>query len=49
LAELVSTSRVYRDLLANLKNQIRTARVRTALAANRELVLLYWQIGPQIK
>jgi predicted nuclease of restriction endonuclease-like (RecB) superfamily len=48
LAELISTSRVYRDLLANLKNQIRTARVRTALAANRELVLLYWQIGKEI-
>jgi predicted nuclease of restriction endonuclease-like (RecB) superfamily len=48
LAELISTSRVYRDLLARLKNQIRTARVQAALAVNRELVLLYWQIGKEI-
>jgi predicted nuclease of restriction endonuclease-like (RecB) superfamily len=48
MTELISNSRVYRDLLANLKSQIRTARVRAALAANRELVLLYWQIGKEI-
>src|ERR1035438_544954 len=48
MADLVSTSAVYRDLLANLKAQIRTARVRAALAVNRELVLLYWRIGKEI-
>ena len=48
MAELISNSKVYRNLLANLKDQIRTARVRAALAVNRELVLLYWQIGMQI-
>ena len=31
-----------------MKAQIRTARVRAALAANKELVLLYWQIGKDI-
>jgi predicted nuclease of restriction endonuclease-like (RecB) superfamily len=48
MTELLPDSKVYRDLLANVKAQIRTARVRAALAANRELVLLYWQIGKEI-
>jgi predicted nuclease of restriction endonuclease-like (RecB) superfamily len=48
MTELLPNSKVYRDLLANVKAQIRTARVRAALAANRELVLLYWQIGREI-
>lgn len=48
MAELLSHSKVYRDLLANLKTQIRTARVRAALAVNRELVLLYWRVGKEI-
>ena len=48
MTDVLSNSTVYRDLLANVKAQIRTARVRAALAANRELVLLYWQIGNEI-
>ena len=48
MTELLPNSKVYRDLVANVKAQIRTARVRAALAANRELVLLYWQIGREI-
>jgi predicted nuclease of restriction endonuclease-like (RecB) superfamily len=48
ITELISNSEVYRDLLANLKNQIRTARVRAGLAVNRELVWLYWRIGKDI-
>jgi hypothetical protein len=38
----------YGDLIAELKERIRTARVRAALAVNRELVLLYWSIGRDI-
>jgi predicted nuclease of restriction endonuclease-like (RecB) superfamily len=38
----------YDVLLADLKTRIRTARVRAALAVNRELVLLYWSIGREI-
>ncbi len=38
----------YNDFLHNLKERIRTAQVRAALAVNRELVLLYWQIGREI-
>ncbi len=38
----------YPDLLASLKRQIGAARVRAALAVNRELVELYWHIGREI-
>lgn len=38
----------YDELLRDLKLRIRTARVRAALAVNRELVLLYWSIGRDI-
>lgn len=38
----------YADLLRILKERIRTAQVRASLSANRELVLLYWQVGREI-
>lgn len=38
----------YGALLADLKERIRSAQVRATLAVNRELVLLYWQIGREI-
>ncbi len=38
----------YGLLLASLRERIRTAQVRAALALNRNLVLLYWQIGREI-
>ena len=38
----------YSSFLQDLKHRIRSARTRAALAANRELVLLYWQIGRDI-
>lgn len=38
----------YADFLNGLKQRIRTAQVKAALAVNRELVLLYWQIGREI-
>jgi hypothetical protein len=38
----------YPELLHELKRRIRTAQLRAALAANRELVLLYWSIGKDI-
>jgi hypothetical protein len=38
----ISNSSSYQDLLASLKQQIRTAQVRAVLAVNKELVLLYW-------
>jgi predicted nuclease of restriction endonuclease-like (RecB) superfamily len=38
----------YAELLSELKERIRTAQVRAGLAVNRELVMLYWQIGRDI-
>jgi len=48
MTELISNSKGYQDLLARLKKQIQTAQLRAAVAVNRELVLLYWQIGKEI-
>jgi predicted nuclease of restriction endonuclease-like (RecB) superfamily len=38
----------YQDYLAQLKERIRSAQVKAALAVNRGLVLLYWEIGRDI-
>ena len=38
----------YAAWLANLKTRIHAAQQRAALAVNRELVLLYWQLGQDI-
>jgi len=41
----------YAELLEQLKVRIRSARLQAALAVNRELIHLYWEIGrtiPQI-
>lgn len=35
----------YDEFLRDLKERVRAAQVRAALAVNRELVLLYWRIG----
>jgi hypothetical protein len=39
----------YPSLLADIKQRIRTARVRAALSANAELIRLYWDIGRTIE
>jgi len=44
----LSLSLNYEDFLENLKGQIHRAQVKAALAVNRELVLLYWQMGREI-
>ncbi len=48
MADVIPSPKSYQDLLARLKNQIRTAQVRAAVAVNQELVLLYWGIGNEI-
>jgi len=45
---LVQPPEGYADWLADLKARIHAARQRASLAVNRELVLLYWQIGRDI-
>jgi predicted nuclease of restriction endonuclease-like (RecB) superfamily len=38
----------YDELLAQIKERIRSAQLRAGLAVNRELIELYWQIGRSI-
>lgn len=38
----------YAALLKDIKERVRTAQVRAALAVSRELILLYWSIGRDI-
>lgn len=38
----------YPQFLEDIKSRIRVARVRSMLAASRELILLYWEIGRMI-
>ena len=38
----------YGQFLADLKGRIRGAQLRASMAVNRELVVLYWQIGRDI-
>ncbi|MEO1145917.1 MAG: PDDEXK nuclease domain-containing protein [Cyanobacteria bacterium J06638_22] len=42
------TSDRYEDFLTSLKTRIRQAQIKAALAINRELIILYWQIGQDI-
>jgi predicted nuclease of restriction endonuclease-like (RecB) superfamily len=46
--KLRTTYRGYEAFLQGLKERIRTAQVKAALSVNRELVLLYWEIGRDI-
>ncbi len=48
MTEIVPLPTDYSAWLAELKHRIRTAQQRATLAVNRELVLLYWQIGRDI-
>ncbi len=48
MADNLSPMDGYDDFLRELKERIRNAQVRAALSVNRELVLLYWQIGREI-
>ena len=48
MPEIIADSKSYQDLMSLLKNQIRTAQVRAAVAVNQELIQLYWGIGKEI-
>ena len=39
----------YPELLQKLKEQVRTAQARAAVAVNASLTLLYWSIGDQVR
>lgn len=38
----------YNSFLSNLKNRIRRAQVKAAIAVNEEMITLYWEIGQEI-
>ncbi len=38
----------YTDWLKEVKDRIRVARVKVALAANEELISFYWDLGKMI-
>ncbi len=46
--DLAANPEGYDDFLHDLKTRVRAAQVKAALSVNRELVLLYWQIGRDI-
>lgn len=48
MSDLTITSGEYTSWLADLKHRIQSAQQRATLYVNRELVLLYWQIGRDI-
>ena len=48
MPEQIPSTQTYAALLASIKERIRSAQIRAALAVNRELVLLYWGIGAEI-
>ncbi|MGO1271163.1 MAG: DUF1016 N-terminal domain-containing protein, partial [Pseudomonas helleri] len=47
-ASLTTPPEGYGEWLVDLKGRIHIAQQRATLAVNRELVLLYWQIGRDI-
>lgn len=44
----ITTAALYKNVLLNIKESIHNAQVRSALAANAELIKLYWDIGKTI-
>ena len=44
----LSSDSHYADFLSALKQRIRSAQTKAALAVNQELILLYWQIGNEV-
>ncbi len=44
----IKLNKDYINWLSEVKAKIRTAQVKTALAANRELILFYWELGKMI-
>ena len=44
----IKLNKEYINWLSEVKTKIRTAQIKTALAANRELILFYWELGKMI-
>jgi predicted nuclease of restriction endonuclease-like (RecB) superfamily len=48
MTKTLQTPAGYAALLKDIKERVRTAQMRAALAVNRELIVLYWSIGRDI-
>jgi predicted nuclease of restriction endonuclease-like (RecB) superfamily len=49
VGEIEDIPRGYREFVSRLKKKIVSSRLRAAIAVNEELILLYWDLGSQIK
>ncbi|MBC8143220.1 MAG: DUF1016 domain-containing protein, partial [Armatimonadetes bacterium] len=47
--EITNEANDYESFLQTIKNQIQTVQLDAALAVSRRLILLYWQIGSEIR
>ena len=48
MTQNLTTTDDYRALIADLKTRIRAAQIKAAVTVNRELIVLYWDIGQLI-
>ena len=46
--ELIMSDITYKDRLIELKGKIRSAQLKAAVAVNKELISLYWDLGKMI-
>lgn len=44
----LATNKNYKKFISDLKSSISSARLKAHFAVNKELILLYWNIGKQI-
>lgn len=38
----------YRNFISDIKERLKTAQIRAALAANSELIKFYWELGTDL-
>ena len=48
MSQSLSNKMVYSDLLIKIKQQVRSAQAKAALAVNTSLIQLYWDMGKMI-
>lgn len=48
MTQLLSTHADYQDWLTRIKQHVQSARLHAVLAANSELIALYYKLGVQI-
>jgi len=46
--EKLQLDKSYKDFLQGIKERLRTAQMRAALAANKELIKFYWELGSEL-